>query len=97
MIIDRDQIVDAVRLDEPNRPGIRGIIQRQKKQILVNMIAFFLLSSVYSFEVFVVNFLGKTTLFNTLAVVDNVYKIMKNKAYLYPSLSPSKMFMKKKL
>ncbi|RUS82432.1 hypothetical protein EGW08_009820 [Elysia chlorotica] len=58
MTLERDQEVDAARLDEASLPGIRSFIQRQKKQILVNMSAFFLLSSLYSFEVFVVNFLG---------------------------------------
>ena len=59
MVIDKDEVVDAVKLDEPARPGLLGFIQRQKKQILVNISAFFLISSLYSFEVFVVNFLGE--------------------------------------
>ncbi|GFS13617.1 transporter [Elysia marginata] len=58
MTIERDEIVDALRLNEQDQPGVRGFVRRQKKQILVNTSAFFLCSSLYSFEVFVVNFLG---------------------------------------
>ncbi|GFO21130.1 sucrose transport protein [Plakobranchus ocellatus] len=58
LVLDKNQIVDAIRLEEPRPPGILGFIHRQKRMILVNFSAFFMLSSLYSFEVFVVNFLG---------------------------------------
>lgn len=56
--IDRDQVVDAVKLDGPYQSGVQGFLRRQKKQILVNVSAFFMCSSLYSFEVFAVNFAG---------------------------------------
>ncbi|CAL1538587.1 unnamed protein product [Lymnaea stagnalis] len=51
------QVIDHADLTE--HKGIVGFIRRQKKQIILNIATFFLIGALYSYEVYVVNFVGE--------------------------------------
>lgn len=57
IITDQSQVLDHAILG--TRTGIVGFIVRYKRQILVNLFAFFMLGALYSFEVYAVNFVGE--------------------------------------
>lgn len=50
-------VIDHADLTE--HKGIVGFVHRQKKQIILNIATFFLMGALYSYEVYVVNFVGE--------------------------------------
>ncbi|XP_059151788.1 membrane-associated transporter protein-like [Physella acuta] len=58
-IVNEDQTKFVHKEEPPTKSGVLGFVRRQKDQIIINISAFFLMGSLYSYEVYVVNFVGE--------------------------------------